>query len=397
MREVPQSPVRKGTAGKATPQRNVPSPTAEVIPANEVPVVGAEEVVLNRRGVPARQRKRNRFYFDDDMVTPDNWGSPLARNTKKVKTEPVDTASDEEDTEGEDLLESMSPVGSNKTSGRSRASQSPSPVKSPSRGQPAKKVAEIPGKRTPARQAPTSPHRGNRQPSLQLITLSPEKSPKQTKSTGKTAAPTKATKGATPVRIKIDPDAPPEPVAHKKLDKWGKLVNRANVLQDDREQSAKKKKDSVSKEDGQERKTPKKELQRQQQERERLQKEKEKKEALLKQKEEERLTKERAQKEKEKKSQQKEKKRDHRDPITVLPPVVKLASRAIITTDDEHHSQLPIPAQQLMAVIKIDDPTSQVIDKRVAHDISIRLRNLLKLPKAHKWVCYEWFYSNIDK
>jgi hypothetical protein len=27
----------------------------------------------------------------------------------------------------------------------------------------------------------------------------------------------------------------------------------------------------------------------------------------------------------------------------------------------------------------------------------MRLRNLLKLPKAHKWVCYEWFYSNIDK
>lgn len=38
-----------------------------------------------------------------------------------------------------------------------------------------------------------------------------------------------------------------------------------------------------------------------------------------------------------------------------------------------------------------------LIDKKTAHDISIRLRNLLKLPKAHKWVCYEWFYSNIDK
>nr|CAD7257916.1 unnamed protein product [Timema shepardi] len=29
--------------------------------------------------------------------------------------------------------------------------------------------------------------------------------------------------------------------------------------------------------------------------------------------------------------------------------------------------------------------------------LGMRLRNLLKLPKAHKWVCYEWFYSNIDK
>ncbi|CAH1786394.1 unnamed protein product [Owenia fusiformis] len=36
-------------------------------------------------------------------------------------------------------------------------------------------------------------------------------------------------------------------------------------------------------------------------------------------------------------------------------------------------------------------------DKKVAQTIGVRLRNLLKLPKAHKWVCYEWFYSNLDK
>ncbi|XP_060551610.1 protein lin-9 homolog isoform X2 [Ruditapes philippinarum] len=36
-------------------------------------------------------------------------------------------------------------------------------------------------------------------------------------------------------------------------------------------------------------------------------------------------------------------------------------------------------------------------DKRVAQIIGVRLRNLLKLPKAHKWVCYEWFYSNLDQ
>ena len=35
-------------------------------------------------------------------------------------------------------------------------------------------------------------------------------------------------------------------------------------------------------------------------------------------------------------------------------------------------------------------------DKKAAQAIGVRLRNLLKLPKAHKWVCYEWFYSNID-
>ncbi|CAL1535985.1 unnamed protein product [Lymnaea stagnalis] len=36
------------------------------------------------------------------------------------------------------------------------------------------------------------------------------------------------------------------------------------------------------------------------------------------------------------------------------------------------------------------------LDKRAAQATGMRLRNLLKLPKAHKWVCYEWFYSNID-
>ncbi|XP_048387807.1 protein lin-9 homolog isoform X2 [Stegostoma tigrinum] len=36
-------------------------------------------------------------------------------------------------------------------------------------------------------------------------------------------------------------------------------------------------------------------------------------------------------------------------------------------------------------------------DKKVAQKIGLRLRNLLKLPKAHKWCIYEWFYSNIDK
>ena len=26
-----------------------------------------------------------------------------------------------------------------------------------------------------------------------------------------------------------------------------------------------------------------------------------------------------------------------------------------------------------------------------------RLRNFLKLSKPYRWVCYEWFYSNLDK
>ena len=41
-------------------------------------------------------------------------------------------------------------------------------------------------------------------------------------------------------------------------------------------------------------------------------------------------------------------------------------------------------------------PQLSTPDKRAAQSIGVRLRNLLKLPKAHKWVCYEWFYSNLD-
>ncbi|XP_062324272.1 protein lin-9 homolog [Osmerus eperlanus] len=36
-------------------------------------------------------------------------------------------------------------------------------------------------------------------------------------------------------------------------------------------------------------------------------------------------------------------------------------------------------------------------DKKASQRIGLRLRNLLKLPKAHKWCIYEWFYSNIDR
>lgn len=42
-------------------------------------------------------------------------------------------------------------------------------------------------------------------------------------------------------------------------------------------------------------------------------------------------------------------------------------------------------------------PPLQSPDRKIGQKIGMRLRNLLKLPKAHKWVCYEWFYSNIDR
>ncbi|KAH8351267.1 hypothetical protein KR084_003765 [Drosophila pseudotakahashii] len=36
-------------------------------------------------------------------------------------------------------------------------------------------------------------------------------------------------------------------------------------------------------------------------------------------------------------------------------------------------------------------------NKRLGQSIGLRLRNLLKLPKAHKWAIAEWFYSYIDR
>lgn len=39
----------------------------------------------------------------------------------------------------------------------------------------------------------------------------------------------------------------------------------------------------------------------------------------------------------------------------------------------------------------------QKTEKEIAQCNALRLRNLLKLPKAHKWVCYEWFYSTLDQ
>ena len=38
-----------------------------------------------------------------------------------------------------------------------------------------------------------------------------------------------------------------------------------------------------------------------------------------------------------------------------------------------------------------------VANRLNAQRLGVTLRNLLKLPKAHKWVCFEFFYSNIDK
>ncbi|XP_055605366.1 protein lin-9 homolog [Uranotaenia lowii] len=53
-------------------------------------------------------------------------------------------------------------------------------------------------------------------------------------------------------------------------------------------------------------------------------------------------------------------------------------------------------AASTSSVSKVINPVA-LVDKKASQRIGLRLRNLLKLPKAHKFVSYEWFYSNIDR
>jgi len=54
------------------------------------------------------------------------------------------------------------------------------------------------------------------------------------------------------------------------------------------------------------------------------------------------------------------------------------------------------PFEQSIKQDKDDDHIS-ILNRLNAQRLGVALRNLLKLPKAHKWVCFEFFYSNIDK
>ena len=47
--------------------------------------------------------------------------------------------------------------------------------------------------------------------------------------------------------------------------------------------------------------------------------------------------------------------------------------------------------------VKPEHDEMSVANRLNAQRLGVTLRNLLKLPKAHKWVCFEFFYSNIDK
>jgi hypothetical protein len=58
---------------------------------------------------------------------------------------------------------------------------------------------------------------------------------------------------------------------------------------------------------------------------------------------------------------------------------------------------LPDSRQNYEVEGKEGEDNLSVFNRHNAQRLGVALRNLLKLPKAHRWVCFEFFYSNIDK
>ncbi|XP_075158270.1 myb-interacting protein 130 [Haematobia irritans] len=61
------------------------------------------------------------------------------------------------------------------------------------------------------------------------------------------------------------------------------------------------------------------------------------------------------------------------------------------------HSNSSTPKSGVASGVNMCSSSIIPADKKIGQRIGMRLRNILKLPKAHKWVIYEWFYSFIDK
>ncbi|XP_033847025.1 protein lin-9 homolog [Periophthalmus magnuspinnatus] len=76
------------------------------------------------------------------------------------------------------------------------------------------------------------------------------------------------------------------------------------------------------------------------------------------------------------------------------------SKRSRLFRDEEEQPRLPSRSpRRSQRVSTTPQKFSNVVtpDKKTSQKIGLRLRNLLKLPKAHKWCIYEWFYSNIDR
>ncbi|XP_042208505.1 protein lin-9 homolog isoform X2 [Homarus americanus] len=81
------------------------------------------------------------------------------------------------------------------------------------------------------------------------------------------------------------------------------------------------------------------------------------------------------------------------DDLVSSPTQVKSPKKTPRGTPKKQSNPQPLP----LAPVKLEPQTITTPDKKVAQQNGVRLRNFLKLPQAHKWVYFEWFYSNIDK
>uniref|UniRef100_A0A336LMI7 CSON012858 protein n=1 Tax=Culicoides sonorensis TaxID=179676 RepID=A0A336LMI7_CULSO len=86
--------------------------------------------------------------------------------------------------------------------------------------------------------------------------------------------------------------------------------------------------------------------------------------------------------------------------VTAKRPVSLEGSTPTASAKKLKADEKPGPASTKKRVAKDDSLSDAIVipvDKKLGQRIGLRLRNLLKLPKAHKFVSYEWFYSTIDK
>lgn len=80
----------------------------------------------------------------------------------------------------------------------------------------------------------------------------------------------------------------------------------------------------------------------------------------------------------------------------------RIRKRNRLIYNDHEDTSYTLSRSSPRKTVRVASPTppaavQPVPDKRVAQKVGLKLRNLLKLPKAHRFLCCEWFYSNIDQ
>ncbi|KFM62297.1 Protein lin-9-like protein, partial [Stegodyphus mimosarum] len=80
----------------------------------------------------------------------------------------------------------------------------------------------------------------------------------------------------------------------------------------------------------------------------------------------------------------------------------RIRKRNRLIYNDHEDTSYTLSRSSPRKTVRVASPTPTAVvqplpDKRVAQKVGLKLRNLLKLPKAHRFLCCEWFYSNIDQ